>query len=185
MCRFMESTCLEQNPDAYNNKAMETGFYQGGKIYYGYESERRTVNGKTGSVLVPSDKADVIRKAYQIYKHQETSLQDIINYFRDNKIDVCLERKSGRTNMDRSHFPRLLESSLYVRAYIEVYRYLVSKGFTIVDDVEAFDGIHGLFRHKNADGSEYIKVGYHEGLIDSETWLTVQDKKSHNQKNPQ
>ena len=46
----------------------------------------------------------------------------------------------------------------------------------------AFNGVNGLFRHANADGTEYIKVGYHEGLVDSETWLAVQDKKSHNSK---
>ena len=32
----------------------ETGIYQGGKMYYGFNSERRTVNGKNGSVLVSS-----------------------------------------------------------------------------------------------------------------------------------
>ena len=62
--------------------------------------------------------------------------------------------------------------------------YLVSKGFDILDDVSAFDGVHGCFRHKRRDGSEYIKVGYHEGLVDAETWLAVQDKKSHNQRIP-
>jgi hypothetical protein len=41
-----------------------------------------------------------------------------------------------------------------------------------------------LFRHKRQDGKEYIKVGYHEGLVASETWLAVQDKKSHNQRIP-
>ena len=78
----------------------------------------------------------------------------------------------------------LLKSPLYVKADKDVYQYFVSKGYEVVDDIEAFDGVHGCFRHKRADGSEYIKVGYHEGLVDSETWLTVQDKKSHNKKIP-
>jgi len=182
---FERETIAARVADAYVARSMETGFYQGGKIYYGYEPERRTVNGKTGSVLVPSDKADVIRRAYQIYKDAGASLQDIINYFRDNGVDVCVAKENGKkSNMDRSHFSRLLESPLYVMADKEVYQYLISKGFKVVDDVAAFDGVHGLFRHKRADGSEYIKVGYHAGLVDSETWLAVQDKKSHNQKIP-
>ena len=37
---------------------------------------------------------------------------------------------------------------------------------------------------KRSDGTEYIKVGYHEGLVDSETWLAVQDKKSSNKRIP-
>ena len=148
---------------------------------YGYVSERRTVNGKKGSVLVPSDKADVVRMAYQLYKAPETSLADVLSYFRNNGIEV---NKTSRSNMDRSHFSRLLESPLYVMADKDVYQYLISKGYEVVDDIDAYDGVHGCFRHKRSDGSEYIKIGYHEGLVDAETWLAVQDKKSHNQRIP-
>lgn len=49
--------------DAFQTKARETGFYHGGKIQFGYISERRTVNGKTGSVLVPSENAEAVRLA--------------------------------------------------------------------------------------------------------------------------
>ena len=86
--------------------------------------------------------------------------------------------------MDRSHLSQLLKSPLYVKADMNVYQYLVSKGYEVIDDVSAFDGIHGCFRHKRKNGSEYIKIGYHEGLVDSETWLAVQDKKSHNSRIP-
>ena len=203
---FERETIAERVTDAYNTRAQETGFYQGGKIYYGYQSQRRTVNGKTGSVLVPSDKAHVIQTAYEIYKSAGTSLADILNHFSNNGIDLSVPRKSvegrstkrteevngGMSNMDRSHISRLLESPLYVRADIDVYQFLVSKGYEILDDIEAFDGKHGLFRHKksgvkgfsNKAEDYYIKVGYHEGLVDSETWLAVQDKKSHNQRVP-
>ena len=182
---FERETIAARVADAYNTKARETGFYQGGKIYYGYVPERRTINGKTGSVLVPSDKAEVIVKAYDLYKKNDVSLADIINYFKQNNIDITQpskRSKTGRTNMDRSHFSRLLQSPLYVRADKEVYSYLSSKGYEIIDDVSAFNGVNGLFRHTGTDGCDYIKVGYHEGLVDSETWLAVQDKKSHNSK---
>lgn len=178
---FERETIAGRVADAYSTRAAETGFYQGGKVYYGYVSERRTVNGKNGSVLVPSDKADVVRMAYQLYKNPETSLADVLSYFRSNGIDV---NRTPRNNMDRSHFSRLLESPLYVRANKDVYQYLISKGYEVVDDIESFDGIHGCFRHKRSDGSEYIKIGYHEGLVDAETWLAVQDKKSRNQRIP-
>jgi DNA invertase Pin-like site-specific DNA recombinase len=173
--------------DAYVTRSVETGFYQGGKRYYGYNPERRTVNGKTGSVLVASDKADVIRTAYRLYQQPDVSLLDIVNYFRENGIDVNqTTNRAGtkKSNLGRDSYSKFLKSPLYVRANKEVYQHLVDRGFEIVDDVEAFDGTHGLFRHKRADGKEYIKVGYHEGLVDSETWLAVQDKKSHNKKIP-
>jgi len=203
---FERETIAERVMDAYNTRAQETGFYQGGKVYYGFQPERRTINGKTGSVLIPSDKAHVIQKAFDIYKETGTSLADIVNYFKDNDIDVNVPRKhtgrssqravdanGGMSNMDRSHFSKLLDSPLYVKADKDVYQYLVSKGYEIIDDIEAFDGVHGLFRHKrigikkasvNVGEHFYIKVGYHEGLVDSETWLAVQDKKSQNQRIP-
>lgn len=178
---FERETIAGRVADAYITRSMETGFYQGGKFYYGYMPERRTANGKNGSVLVPSEKADVVRTAYQLYKYPETSLTDVLFYFRNNGIDI---NRTPKSNMDRSHLSRLLESPLYVRADKDVYQYLQSKGFDIIDDIDAFDGVHGLFRHKRRDGTEYVKVGYHEGLVDSKTWLAVQDKKSHNSKIP-
>jgi site-specific DNA recombinase len=176
---FERETIASRVADAYGTRAAETGFYQGGKVYYGYEPERRTVNGKTGSVLVPSDKADVVRTAYSLYKNPDISLSSVLSYFIQNGIEVNINRKK---NMDRSHLSQILKSPLYVRADKEVYQYFVSKGYHIIDDIEAFDGVHGCFRHKRSDGSEYIKIGYHEGLVDAETWLMVQDKKSRNSK---
>jgi len=93
---FERKTIAARVADAYNTKARETGFYQGGKIYYGYVPERRTVNGKTGSVIVPSDKAEVVKKAYELYKKNDVSLAYIIDYFRDNNIDTF--QKSKRAN---------------------------------------------------------------------------------------
>ncbi len=60
---FERETIAARVADAFNTKARETGFYQGGKMYYGFNSERRTINGKTGSVLVPSERADVVKTA--------------------------------------------------------------------------------------------------------------------------
>ncbi len=182
---FERETIAARVADAYNTKARTTGFYQGGKIYYGYLPERQTVNGKTGSVLVPSEKAQVVKMAYELYQKNDVSLSDVINYFKSHNIDVTQpskRSKTGRTNMDRSHFSRILQSPLYVRADKEVYRYFQGKGYEILDDVSAFNGVNGLFRHTGADGKDYIKIGYHEGLVDSGTWLAVQDKKAHNSK---
>ena len=173
---FERETIAARVTDAYVTRSTETGFYQGGKIYYGYESERRTVNGKTGSVLVPSAQAENLKLMYEVYNNPQTSLADVINHFRANEIEAGV--------VDRSHLSSLLKSPLYVRADKEVYQYLISKGYEVIDDVEAFDSVHGLFRHSRKGSPDYIKVGYHEGLIDSETWLAVQDKKSHNKKIP-
>ena len=64
---FERETIAARVADAYATRAVETGFYQGGKKYYGYQSERRTVNGKTGSVLVPSERANVRPTAFKTH----------------------------------------------------------------------------------------------------------------------
>ena len=56
--------------------------------------------------------------------------------------------------------------------------YFQSMGYEIIDEIESYDSIHGVFSHKDSDGKTYVKVGYHEGLVDSKTWLAMQDKKS-------
>jgi len=171
----------ERVRDAYNLRANMTGFYQGGKTYYGYYPERRTINGKMGSVLVPNDKSEYLKIAFEMYTHLDCSLTDILNYFRDNGININATENS---NMDFSHLSRLLKSPLYVKADINVYQYLVSNGIDVIDDIEAFDGVHGLFRHSRKGLPDYVKVGYHEGIVDSETWLAVQDRKSQQIKFP-
>ncbi|MBR6419149.1 MAG: recombinase family protein [Oscillospiraceae bacterium] len=181
---FERETIAARVADAFQTKARETGFYQGGKMYYGFNSERRTVNGKTGSVLVPSAQAESVRIAYEMYQNPDVSLIQIIRYFQEHGIDTARPIRVGSDktgNMDRSHLSRILESPLYVRADKEVYAYFSSKGYEMLDPIEDYDGIHGIFYHKTADGIS-IKLAYHEGLVPAEVWLKVQDKKSHNSK---
>lgn len=180
---FERETIAARVADAYNTKARETGFYQGGKVYFGYKSSRQTINGKKGSVLVPSEQAFVVQKAYEIYQQPCISLKDVVDYLRSMNINaIYADRKNNHGNLDRSHISRILESPLYVRADKEVYRYLAAQGFEILDDISAYDGIHGLFLHGKYHSSNkpYVKVGYHVGLVNAETWLAVQDKKVHN-----
>ena len=75
---FERETIAARVADAYNTKTGETGFYPGGKVYYGFVPERRTINGKTGSVLVPSEQAEAVKIAYDIYQHSNTSLNDVM-----------------------------------------------------------------------------------------------------------
>ena len=182
---FERETIAARVADAFNTKARETGFYQGGKVQFGYAPERRTINGKTGSVLVPSDNAEAVRIAYELYQNPDTSLNGIIKYFKEHNVNTSRptgRRKSGVNNLDGSHLSRILENPLYVRADKEVNAYFSAKGYEMLDDIEAYDGIHGLFVHADGDGGYFVKVAYHEGLVDGNVWLRVQDKKTHNSK---
>lgn len=184
---FERETIAARVADAFNTKARETGFYQGGKVQFGYIPERRTVNGKVGSVLVSSENAEAVRVAYNLYQNSENSLADVIRYIAEKGINASRKTprtKTGISNMDRSHLSRILENALYVRADKEVYRYFLAKGYEMLDSIEDYDGIHGLFVHANNDGSHFVKVAYHEGLVPADVWLRVQDRKAHQGKFP-
>lgn len=182
---FERETIAARVADAFNTKARETGFYQGGKVQFGYVPERRNIGGKMGSVLVPSENAEAVRVAYELYQNPEISLIMIIKYFKEHNINITRKTprtKTGISNLDRSHLSRILENPLYVRANKEVYAYFSAKGYEMLDEIEAYDGIHGLFVHAGGDSGHFVKVAYHEGLVDGDIWLKVQDKKAHNSK---
>ena len=183
---FERETIAARVADAFSTKAVETGFYQGGKLYFGFNSERRTINGKTGSVLVPSESAQTVIAMYDVYKEPGASLDTVIKYIKEHDLPTTV--KSGtdviERRFDRSSISLLLKSPLYVRADKNVYEYFLAKGFNMIDDIEAYDGVHGLLWHKPNEEDRFIKVGYHEGIVSSETWLAVQDKKAHNHQIP-
>ena len=183
---FERETIAGRVADAYNTRGRETGFYQGGNMNFGYTTQRMTVNGKKGSVLVPSEQAEALKLAYEMYAEPSTSLRDILVYFKDNDVQYLRTDEYG--GKDGSHSGKLnagslsaiLRNPLYVRADKDVYAYFQSMGYEILDEIEAYDGVHGVFLHDNSDGGKYAKIGYHEGLVSSELWLRVQDKKSTN-----
>ena len=187
---FERETIAGRVADAYDTRGRETGFYQGGTMSFGYTTQRMTVNGKKGSVLVPSEQADALRLAYQMYAEPSTSLRDILTYFKEHEDEIRYLRTDEYGGKNGSHSGKLnagslssiLKNPLYVRADKDVYAFFQSRGYEIIDEVEAYDGVHGVFMHDNADGGKYVKVGYHEGLVSSELWLRVQDKKSTNRR---
>ena len=170
--------------DAYDTKAQETGFYQGGVVYFGYQSSRQTINGKTGSVLVPYDSAVTVKAMFDVYSEPETSLRDVIMYITENNLPMDAPRGNGTVTrgFDACNIAAVLKNPLYVRADKNVYEYLLKNNYRIIDDVDAFDGKHGLFWHNYRSKTDrYVKVGYHEGIVDPDVWLAVQDKFSHHQ----
>lgn len=183
---FERETIAARVKDAYDTKAMETGFYQGGKVYFGFDISRRTINGKTGSVLVPSEAAQTIITAYEMYKEPDVSLADVCKYIQENNLPTTSTEHGEKITLsvDTAYLSQLLKNPMYVRADKEVYRYLMSKGFNMIDDIDMYDGVHGVFRHKPRLPDRYVKMAYHEGLVSSETWLAVQDKKDRHRPMP-
>lgn len=118
-----------------------------------------------------------MKLAYEMYSDPSISLRDILKYFHENEDEVHFLRtdkfggKHGEHNgnLNVASLSTILANPLYVRAGKDVYAFFQSKGYEIIDDVSAYDGVHGVFIHDNADGGKYVKIGYHEGLVSSET----------------
>lgn len=143
---------------------------------------RQTINGKTGSVLVPSEAAQTVIAAFEIYKNPDTSLSDVRRYIQKNNLPTTAIEFGETINhsLDRAYISNFLRNPMYVRADKNVYQYFLNKGYNMIDDIDMYDGVHGLLWHNPKSPDRYIKVAYHEGLVSAETWLAVQDKKAHN-----
>ena len=43
----------------------------------------------------------------------------------------------------------------------------------MLDDIEAYDDIHGLFVHVGGEQGYFVKAAFHEGLVPADIWLRV------------
>ena len=90
-----------------------------------------TVNGKKGSVLVPSEQADALKLAFEMYAEPSTSLRDILKHFNAHSEEIKYLRtdeyggKNGSHNgkLNISSLSSILASPIYVRADKEVYAF--------------------------------------------------------------
>lgn len=156
---FERETIAGRIRDNYAFKAHETGFWQGGKANFGYTAKRCVIDGRKGMVLFPDGEAADLERAFEMYAEKDTSYRTVYD-------------ELGTV----SELQQILRNPIYVRGDSEVYKYLAAKGIEMIDDISAYDGKHGVFLHGKRSGTPFAKVGYHEGIVDSETWLTVQDK---------
>lgn len=132
---FERETIAGRVADAYNTRSRETGFFQGRIMSFGYTTQRMTVNGKKGSVLVPSEQAEALKLAYQMYAEPSTSLRDIIRYFSEHEDSVHYLRTDEYGGKNDSHSGKLnvsslssiLKNPLYVRADKAVYAYFQAR----------------------------------------------------------
>lgn len=189
--QFERETIQRRVTDNYFGRA-KTGMYLGGRPPFGFAKGETTVGGKRTACYIPHpEQAAVVRRLFDRYLRDGESLGTLCRWLNEEGV-----RTSAGGTWSTLPLGRLLRNPALVRADAAVYRYLSDKGAAINDPIEAFQGIHGCYcyaplasappgqrptRSKFLDLSHsFITLAPHEGLLDAEQWLAVQQKLSQN-----
>ena len=165
--------------DAYHSRCQK-GFYTGGKVPYGYRVEPTVIDGiRTKKMAANPETAERVKLMYEMYAKPNTSLGDIARYLAENNMYY-----DGK-EITRCTLTNLLKNPVYVQADLEIYEFFKSQGTNIANDAADFSGLNGCYLYQGRDTSERKQVELkdqmlvlapHEGIISSETWLTVRKK---------
>jgi hypothetical protein len=177
-------TTAERVRDNYIHR-FTLGAWPGGPAPYGFGlSKSRDACGRLVSALLANDKAETVRSIFREYAQPEASLRSIAKSLSGRGV-----HGPKREVWDNVTLSRLLHSPLYVRAAEDIYFYYLGMGLQIQQDIEAFDGVHACnvigrrdrSRNKyNSPDGQMLTVANHEGFIEPELWLKVQDKLRNN-----
>lgn len=176
-------TIAQRVKDNYVHR-FRLGAWPGGPAPYGFDLTKLPMDGRTVSSLIANDNAEVVQAVFEEYAKPDTSLRSIAKALTDKGI-----HGPKREVWDNVTLSRILHSPLYVRADEDVYWYYYSQGLQIQQDIENFDGIHACNvigrrdrtrnKYNSLDG-QMLTVVNHEGFINSDVWLKVQNKLKEN-----
>ncbi|MBR1555026.1 MAG: recombinase family protein [Oscillospiraceae bacterium] len=172
-------TIQQRVRDAFYSR-MKQGFYVSGVAPIGFMKVPHFIDGiRTQKLEADPKTVPLIVFLYQQYEKPSASIGGIVK-----KINQDYQKFRLSAPLSNVRISRILRNPVYVRADADVYEYLKNKGAEIVDNITEFDGMRGcsVYGHAKTTGKftdltgDYIKLGWHEGLISSEQWLRVQKK---------
>ncbi len=159
---------------------MRQGFFVSGVAPVGFVKVPHSIDGIRTMKLSP-DPAHVplIGHLYRAYEAPLASLGMLVREINADPAAWGLEKPVTSVRIRR-----ILRNPVYVRADVQVYRYLQEKGAEMADPPEAYDGTHGCTVYgSRRQGAKFtdlhgdiVKLGFHEGLIPAAQWLCVQEK---------
>ena len=173
-------TIQKRVTDAYYSRCQK-GFHMGGPTPYGFKLEPIVMDGiNTKMMVAEPTEAERVKLMYEMYTDPQTSLGDIVRYFIDEGLDF------GNRELCRNTLTNILRSPLYAQADLDLYEFAKNQGAAITNDAADFAGINGCYLYKGRDVTErdgkydltdhILVIAPHEGLVSSETWLTVRKK---------
>lgn len=161
---------------------MRQGFYVSGVAPIGFVKVPHSIGGIRTRKLAPDPVlVPLIEYLYTAYEEPLASIGSLVR-----EVSADYEKWGLEKPLSGVRIRRILRNPVYVRADAQVYRYLSDKGAQMVDDAEEFDGTRGcsVYGERGAKTTakftdltgEYVKLGWHEGLIPAPQWLAVQHK---------
>lgn len=171
-------TTQKRVTDNFYSRA-ERGFFLAGKAPLGYIKVKDSIEGKeTSRLQEDTNTSHIVKYIYRRYLSGD-SIGTIVAKL--NSADCEISHNITFTNVRIS---RILANPVYVRANADVYSYYKGAGAILHNNVEDFDGIHGLTIYGRRQGKtkskfrdltgEHIQLNRHEGFIDADDWLRVQ-----------
>lgn len=157
-----------------------SGVWAGGKAPFGFCIEKKVLNGKNQSVLAPvPEKLEIVSWMFSKYAAGVCSLHSLAKEL--NQRGIVPEGRADHWNAIGVR--RILRNPVYVRADVDIYSFYYANA-TIVNDVHEFDGSHAAYLTvkggKSSDGTRTLSLAYHEGMIPSEIFISVQRALSSN-----
>ncbi|MBR1969277.1 MAG: recombinase family protein [Clostridia bacterium] len=173
---FERQSIIERVTQAYAHRS-EMGFYMGGRKPYGFTLTDMIIhNIKTKKLLPIPEEIKQLKYIFEAYSVPGVTLRRLM----DNLIDNNILPTDGSWSTGK--LSTILKNPIYVKADNNVYEYLLKHNANIISDVSEFDGVHGLqiygkTKHSAEDWSDIKAVVMtHEGVINSDIWLSCQKK---------
>lgn len=173
-------TTAERVRDNYQHR-FALGAWPGGPAPYGYSLTKiYDESGRLTSSLAPNDFAPIVRRIFETYAQENTSLRSVALSLNADGIPG-----PKRKTWDNVTLSRILHSPLYVQATEDVFWWYLSKGLQPKQDAEAFDGAHAcnvIGKRDRSKGKyrdleqQYFSLSNHPGFIPAELWLQCQEK---------
>ena len=173
-------TIAERVKDNYYTR-IQKGAWPGGPAPFGWENDEMNCEGRKIPILTRTKNAELQKKAYSSYAYNmEKSL---------GKIAVELADATGE-RWTSVRVARIFRNPVNVKADADVYVYYKTKGVDIKNPIEDFDGQkavilvgkrNGNDRKRNPISKTTMVLAAWNGLVDSETWLTCQQRLNGNE----
>ena len=178
--QFERESIQQRVKDSYYSRGSK-GFYMGGTIPYGFRKEKFKMDGiNTSQLVVSEEEAKIIIELYERYALTDISLGKLSADLNNRKI-----KSSNGVAWDSGKISRMLRNPLYVRADADIYIYYQHKKCNMSNPIEDYIGTNGCYIYGKREANErkytnvedhHVTLAPHEGLIDSDIWLTVQYK---------